>query len=70
VTANRSRSPSRREYTVTLHVTVEADADLVNPFIRAEFFRALAEQLHTRPLPLHTPDGAGVALIGLVMATS
>jgi hypothetical protein len=60
VTANRSRSPSRREYT----------ADLVDPFIRAAFFRALAEHLHTRPLPLHTPPGAGVARIGLVTDTS
>ncbi|MDT4993376.1 MAG: hypothetical protein QOH97_3268 [Actinoplanes sp.] len=42
----------------------------MNPFTRATFLSALAEHLHTRPLPLHTPVGSGLALIGLVTAAS
>ncbi len=49
---------SRRGYTLTAHITVDADADLRDPFTRAAMFTAVVEQLRATPLLLDTEHGA------------
>ena len=61
---------SRRAFTVTAHVTIDADADLNDPFVRAAYFRALVTQLTTERRQLDTAFGAGNAQIGAVTAVS
>jgi hypothetical protein len=61
---------SRRGYTLTAHITVDADADLRDPFIRAAVFTALARQLRATPLVLDTEHGPATADIGLVTGVS
>ena len=55
---------TRRSYTLTAQVTVHADANLADPFIRFAVFRALAEHLTTAALHLDTPYGTATADIG------
>jgi hypothetical protein len=61
---------SRRGYTLTAHITVDADADLRDPFTRAAMFTAVVEQLRATPLLLDTEHGAATAYIGIVTAVS
>ena len=65
-----SAARSRRGFTVTAHVTVDADADLSDPFVRVAYFRALVGQLTAEPWQLHTAFGAGSAQISTVTAAS
>jgi hypothetical protein len=66
--ANAARS--RRGFTVTAHVTVDADADLSDPFVRVAYFHALVAQLTAEPWQLHTAFGAGSVQIGTITAVS
>jgi hypothetical protein len=61
---------SRRAFTVTAHVTVDADADLDDPLIRVAYVRALVAQLTAEPWPLDIAFGTGSARIGTVTAAS
>ncbi len=63
-------APSRRSFTVTAHIVMQADADLADPFTRVAVFHALVDQLTAAPLVLDTPYGAANAAIGLVTAVS
>lgn len=61
---------SRRTYTVTAQVAVDAEADLTDPFARFAVLRALAEHLTAAPVDLETPFGTATARIGPVTAVS
>ncbi len=62
----RGTPRSRRGYTLTAHITVDADADLRDPITRAVVFAALVDQLRAAPLHLDTAHGPATAFIGLV----
>ncbi len=61
---------SRRTYTVTAQVAVDAEADLTDPFARFAVLLALADQLTAAPVDLDTPFGTATARIGLVTAVA
>ena len=62
----RGTPRSRRGYTLTAHITVDADADLRDPITRAVVFAALVDRLRAAPLHLDTEHGPATAVIGLV----
>jgi hypothetical protein len=66
----RVSARSRRGYTLTAHITVDADADLRDPITRAAVFTALVEQLRATPLVLDTAHGPATAVVGLVTGVS
>ena len=68
--ATTAAGRSRRAFTVTAHVTIDADADLNDPFVRVAYFRALVTQLTAEPSQLDTAFGAGNAQIDTVTAVS
>ena len=64
--ANAARS--RRVFTLTAHVPVDADAALSDPFVA--YLHALVAQLPAEPGQQDTAFGAGTAQTGRVTAVS
>lgn len=61
----------QREYTITATVTIKAEDNLADPFVRVAVFRDFVNLVHEEgPLTFHTAAGIATATFGLMTASS